>query len=268
MCGVRRRLRDRDAAPPSSVSGNWYPNKNSYQTEATLHDQAALGVSTDPVNYPDDDGWPGWAKLTFQDKPRTDWYTGYDETDNRGNRCKGSLTQNTDCDEFPFQRTQQGGPPEAGARVPHLKLINASHNRSQHHDKECSYRCSLRSPGPSNVSKSRFLVVPRVHWCRRSSRSATRTPMTPRAVHPHLETLVLDRLGSRWREDGVVWLGTLRPGAEVDVRVALNEIGLSPPQQLVDWWGWHNGADAAAYIGGGAQLAPLEWAMRVYRGVA
>jgi cell wall assembly regulator SMI1 len=82
---------------------------------------------------------------------------------------------------------------------------------------------------------------------------------------PSLDPAVLDRLEAQWRRDGASWVGLLQPGRSADeVTAALGQIGLIPPQQLTDWWGWHDGVSAGGWMGGGAQICHLDAALRLY----
>ena len=65
-------------------------------------------------------------------------------------------------------------------------------------------------------------------------------------------TVELGNLGSPIRR-------YLRPGRpETDVRAALEAFGLTPPAELVDWYGWHDGVDYAAVAGVEGEASPIE----------
>jgi hypothetical protein len=73
-------------------------------------------------------------------------------------------------------------------------------------------------------------------------------------VPARLEALIgeLDTLGSPIRR-------YLRPGRpESDVRSALEGLGLTPPDELIDWFGWHDGIDYAAVERGEGAAVPIE----------
>jgi hypothetical protein len=94
------------------------------QLEAAQHDVDALGLNPDAL----EGSYPGWFRLNWQTKPRTGWYTAYTET-GKDTLCAGTIADSTDCDEFPFHSTAQGGRP--AVPLPHLRVISASANRSQ-----------------------------------------------------------------------------------------------------------------------------------------
>jgi hypothetical protein len=117
------------------------------QLEATQHDIDALGLNPDEQ----EGSYPGWFRLNWQTKPRTGWYTAYKET-GKDTLCAGTIGDSTDCDEFPFHSTEQGGRP--AVPLPHLRVISASANRSQGNSLlDFKITCGIPEGGE-------FLVVP------------------------------------------------------------------------------------------------------------
>ena len=118
-CGNTERPGD-----PIFASGNGNP------LEATQHDIDALGLNPAKLTG----SYVGWLRLNREDKgPSSRWYENHDQTGMAaGVKCKGSFTSNhpTDCDEFPFHSTTQGG---SASKIPkpHLRVILQSSNRSQ-----------------------------------------------------------------------------------------------------------------------------------------
>lgn len=110
-------------AKPIFLTGTVSPTGTS-QLEATQHDIDALGLNPDAL----EGSYAGWFRLNWQTKPRTGWYQGYPET-GKTTACIGNELESTDCDEFPYHSTEQGGRP--AMPLPHLRVISASANRSQ-----------------------------------------------------------------------------------------------------------------------------------------
>jgi hypothetical protein len=133
---------------PIFVTGEQNPTGTSTRA-ASQHDLDALGR------------FPGWFKLNKETKPRTQWYAS--DLD-----CEGrSADLGLDCDEFPFQSTEQGGPNGIlrTGRKPDLEVISASANRAQGSYLELFYdACALRTgtPQPEGhaINGDQFLVVP------------------------------------------------------------------------------------------------------------
>lgn len=93
---------DRCRTTPIFLSGRDVPT-------ATDHDLEALMVN------------PGWVALNYENKTRVRWYA----TDPR---CV-SANMDNHCDEYPFQRTAQGGP--TATPPVSLKVINGLDNTTQ-----------------------------------------------------------------------------------------------------------------------------------------
>jgi hypothetical protein len=86
--------------------------------EATRHDLEAIARN------------PAWVELTYEPNgPNTHWYESSSETDDPSVPCVGNALAGTQCDEFPFWASQQGGP--LARPLPHLKLINADDNQRE-----------------------------------------------------------------------------------------------------------------------------------------
>jgi hypothetical protein len=105
-----------------------------------------------------------WVLLTYKDVPRTPWYYGYPETDGGAASCRGTgkTSASTACDEWPWQKTEQGGP--SGIPVPHLKIINfgqnsASGSRYGGFLAACKLAERKAVPTPLNGGGN-FLVIP------------------------------------------------------------------------------------------------------------
>ncbi|MCB0963950.1 MAG: hypothetical protein KDA98_11730 [Acidimicrobiales bacterium] len=65
---------------------------------------------------------PKWHLLNRGVRSRSRWY----RTAKYG--CEGTGLE-TNCDEWPWSATEQGGQPEPGKTQPHLRIIDASHNQ-------------------------------------------------------------------------------------------------------------------------------------------
>ena len=104
--------------------------------EASEHDLEAIWAN------------PGWVHLNYlqpEDRGNRHWYSSEPE-------CTTNVVANTDCDEFPFFSTFQGG----GQAVPRpsLKRISSSSNRSQGASLSHFYRTCGISPGEG------FYIIP------------------------------------------------------------------------------------------------------------
>jgi hypothetical protein len=104
---------------------------------------------------------PAWVALTYKSVIRTEWYYAHGETDGGAASCKGS-GRSTACDEWPWQKTEQGGP--SGVPLPHLKIINwrqnsASGNRYGGFVTTCKLAERKALPTPLNGG-GHFLVIP------------------------------------------------------------------------------------------------------------
>lgn len=68
---------------------------------------------------------PPWVRLTYKYVAGTAWYYSHPETDGGATSCRGT-ERITACDEWPWQKTEQGGP--SGVPLPHLKVIDWRQN--------------------------------------------------------------------------------------------------------------------------------------------
>ncbi len=105
-----------------------------------------------------------WVRLTYNNVSRTSWYYSYPETDGGAASCRGTGTtsMSTACDEWPWQKTEQGGP--SAFPTPHLKIINfgqnsASGNRYGRFVTDCQLAARKALPTPLNGGGN-FLVIP------------------------------------------------------------------------------------------------------------
>jgi fibronectin type 3 domain-containing protein len=103
-----------------------------------------------------------WFRLTYKNVPvRSQWYQSQPETDGGAQYCVGTVGV-SDCDEWPWQATEQGGP-DASPR-PHLKLIDLTQNRGSGGDygrfvTACGLAQRKLAPDPA-YGGGNFLVVP------------------------------------------------------------------------------------------------------------
>jgi hypothetical protein len=122
------------------------------------------------------ESYPPWVLLTYTDRVRRDWYIRYSETGKPTGKCKGKYLQPnpaaTACDEWPWQRTEQGGETPSTGHLPHLKIINARENslsggRWDGFLVACAVKVAKAAPTPTNGA-GRFLVIPMPSWTPRS----------------------------------------------------------------------------------------------------
>ena len=109
-----------------------------------------------------------WVLLTYTPRDKTTWYVKYPETGKTSGSCKGQYRQPnpaaTACDEWPWQKTEEGGETPSTGRLPHLKVINARQNSlsgSRYNDflVACAVKVAKAAPTPTNGG-ARFLVIP------------------------------------------------------------------------------------------------------------
>ena len=112
--------------------------------EATKHDLEAIAGPQ---------GRPGWMKLNYDGVPKSrNWLA----TDLRCAELTGADT-GMHCDEYPFNKVEQGGQPGD----PSLKPIPVSDNTSQGESFGAGVtRCAMRPAQSSSVRGDAFLVVP------------------------------------------------------------------------------------------------------------
>lgn len=104
---------------------------------------------------------PEWTRLHYQSKgANTGWYVGEAETPpGTAESCQGQRVSQpfTDCHEFPFWTTSEGGP---GQPMPFLRIINSSDNTSQGAKLNGFLTaCGLKADTPPNPDRA-FLVLP------------------------------------------------------------------------------------------------------------
>jgi hypothetical protein len=103
-----------------------------------------------------------WFRLTYLDRARTSWYWSHPETEPGGAaECRGTETISA-CDEFPWQKTEQGG--ERANPLPHLKIIDFAQNSGSgglfgRFVTTCRVAARKAHPDP-RYGKGNFLVVP------------------------------------------------------------------------------------------------------------
>ena len=68
-------------------------------------------------------GWPAWVQLTRKTGPRDPWYRGQSTCVNK--------PAGTDCDEYPYNRTYEGGNPGATKRPPSLRPVAPLDNQGE-----------------------------------------------------------------------------------------------------------------------------------------
>ncbi|MFP5363054.1 MAG: hypothetical protein ACLGI5_10025 [Thermoleophilia bacterium] len=120
-----------------------------------------------------------WVLLTYTPRTRTKWYVKYPETGKTSGSCEGRYLQPnpaaTACDEWPWQKTEEGGETPSTGRLPHLKIINAlqnsaSGNRWDGFLNKCEVKIAKAAPTPTNGA-GRFLVIPLPSWMPQSFES-------------------------------------------------------------------------------------------------
>lgn len=82
---------------------------------------------------------------------------------------------------------------------------------------------------------------------------------------PSLLVELLDELARCAADAGAPLHDVLQPGlSRQQVVDGLGQLGLAAPEELVAWWGWHNGSRPGLIGGQGMALNSLEYALAIY----
>jgi hypothetical protein len=108
---------------------------------------------------------PSWTLLHYEGgadtgKPGSGWYTGRDGCTAAEKPAEGR----TECDEFPYFSTREGGPPNDLRAEPSLRWVDWLQNRSQGGSLSAFYytKCDVGLP-KGNERSDPFLVIPEQH---------------------------------------------------------------------------------------------------------
>jgi len=83
---------------------------------------------------------------------------------------------------------------------------------------------------------------------------------------PDLLRELLDRFASTTARLGAPIEDYLNPGiSEAEIEDSLGKVGLVPPDELVAWWGWHNGTAPGRNLPLSLDLRSLEISLELYR---
>jgi hypothetical protein len=174
---------------------------------------------------------PAWVKLTRRVGPTDPWYRSQVE-------CVG-LSSYLDCDEFPENRTYQGGSRGAAVHRPSLEPVNWIDNQQL------------------GGRFGNFLVTCGI----KDGEAFLEVPLPPGARHPdtdqHLQLVtdtsprlltneLLTQLSDKLEAIGAPVTEHWRPGLQDHEMDAMTStIGISLSTEARVWWAWHDGVDLA-----------------------